>query len=639
MGQRVFDGMLGLFVLAIGVGMVMGNPAAPAEAKPAPPADTYSGDSVKVRVQGHVPSPSPVPYGTDVEGVYFDGYPQIVKEEGSRPIHKIKVEKDIMVAMRDGVRIAVDVYRPDVEEGKFPAILAWGIWGKDLQEAVGWLKEEPQPYYDSPFWDGTLEAGDYTYTVPRGYIHVIPDPRGVGNSEGYAGVLERGHDPNDIYDTIEWIATLPWCDGNVGMMGPSSYSISQLAIAENPPPHLKAIHPDEAIRFEGDHFHGIFDTLRYHILFGRHGNDSAFVTPNYPYMQPPPRMLSLPKEELQARLQEALNHPDIKYNSKWYSYLKYPMKDPATFDLLLYSFHPRPLPSNLDRITLPMYIGTPWVTRLYIWGTFEAYEQVSTPKENKKLIVYPPSFPSRPYVEYHDEIVRWYDYWLKGIDTGIRDEPPIKLFVMGMNKWRFEKEWPLARTKWTRFYLHPKGGLSTEPASGGKPDTFTQPAPYLDSTVYCLRYRSKPFPEDMEITGPVSLYLEASIDKEDTNWMVDLVDVDAEGNRQWLSVGYLKAAHRALDTSGSKPYQPIHPRQDPVPVSPGEVVQYAIAMMPTSNLFKKGHSLELVIRNQDDLLSRLGTWGVYMLPFMQTVTHNIHFGKSHLLLPVIPANK
>ena len=75
----------------------------------------YSGDSVKVRVQGHVPSPSPVPYGTDVEGVYFDGYPQIVKEEGSRPIHKIKVEKDIMVPMRDGVRIAVDVYRPDVE--------------------------------------------------------------------------------------------------------------------------------------------------------------------------------------------------------------------------------------------------------------------------------------------------------------------------------------------------------------------------------------------------------------------------------------------------------------------------------------------------------------------------------------------
>lgn len=72
---------------------------------------------------------------------------------------------------------------------------------------------------------------------------------------------------------------------------------------------------------------------------------------------------------------------------------------------------------------------------------------------------------------------------------------------------------------------------------------------------------------------------------------------------------------------------------------PGEKIEYAIAMMPTSNVFKEGHSMELIVRNQDDLLSRLGTWGVYMLPFMQTVTHHIHFGKSHLLLPVVPANK
>jgi predicted acyl esterase len=109
-----------------------------------------------------------------VQGVYFDGYPQIVKQEGSKAVHNVRVEKDVMVAMRDGVRIAVDVYRPDAEEGKFPAILAWGIWGKDLQESVRWLRNEPQPYYDSPFWDGTMEAGDYMYTVPRGYIHVIP---------------------------------------------------------------------------------------------------------------------------------------------------------------------------------------------------------------------------------------------------------------------------------------------------------------------------------------------------------------------------------------------------------------------------------------------------------------------------------
>ena len=605
------------------------------------PDNIYSGDSVRLTIKGYVPSPQSVPHGTNVKGVYFDGYPQIVKQEASKPIYKVKKEKDIMVAMRDGVRIAVDVYRPDVEGEKFPAILAWGMWGKDAQEAVAWNSNKQQAYYDTPFWDGAMESGDYTYTVPRGYVHVIPEPRGIGNSEGLNLFFDTYHDPQDIYDTIEWIAAQPWCNGKVGMMGPSSYSQSQLSIAPAPPPHLIAIHPDEVPDLagpgNGENFHGIWDALFYNIWFGRHGNDSTPPPSNSPQVLPLPKMLSLPKEELDRRLQEALNHPDIKFNTKYYSHLKYPMKQPIFFDQILYSFHPTPFPSEFNKITLPMYIGTPWLNRIYTWGTFELYEKVNIPDRNKKLIVYPPGFPPRPYASYHDEIVRWYDYWLKGIDTGIIDEPPIKLFVMGVNKWRFENEWPLARTKWTKFYLHPKGILSTEVVKGSpEPETFTQPAPYLDPTVYCLRYSTGPLEKDTEVTGPIAFYLEASINIDDTNWMVDLVDVNPEGNRQWLSVGYLKAAFRAIDKSKSKPYQPVHTRQDPVLVPPGQKIQYAIAMMPTSNIFQKGHSMELIIRNQDDILSRLGTWGVYMLPFMQTVTHHIHFGNSHLLLPVIP---
>jgi uncharacterized protein len=599
----------------------------------------YSSDSIKVTLKGYSPFSQPVPHGTNVEGAFFDGYPQLVKREESKPTYNVRVEKDIMVAMRDGVRIAVDVYRPDVDGERFPALLAWGLWGKDAQEAIAWNWDKPQSYYDSPFWDGTMEAGNYTYTVPRGYVHVIPDPRGIGNSEGLSPTLEGAHDPKDIYDTIEWIAAQPWCTGKVGMMGPSSYSVSQLAVAPDPPPHLVAIHPDEAPE-GGEHFHGIWDTLLYHIFFGRHGNDSTPPPSNKTQALAPPRMLSLPKEELDRRLHEALSHPDIKYNTKWYSTLKYPMKSPYAFDKILDSFHPRPMPSGTHKIALPMYIGTPWVNKLYIWNCFSAWEMVSTPARNKKLILYPPSYPPRPYASYHDEIVRWYDYWLKGIDTGIMDEPPIKLFVMGVNKWKFENEWPLSRTEWTRFYLHSGGGLSTNSVKGApEPEAFTQPAPYLDPTVYCLRYSTKPFSRDTEITGPIALYLEASIDIDDTNWMADLVDVDPQGNRQWISVGYLKAKFRALDGSRSKPYHPIHPRQDPVPVPPGKKVKYAIAMMPTSVIFQKGHSMELIIRNQDDILSRLGSWGTYMLPFMQTVSHTIHFGNSHLLVPVIPSGR
>jgi uncharacterized protein len=618
----------------------------------------YSGDSAGIVIKGLVPAPARIPYGTEVKGVYFDGYPQIIKQRESQPAYDVKTEKDSMVAMRDRVRIAVDVYRPDVEGKRFPAILAWGQWAKDVQEAVRWLADKPQPYYDSPFWDGTLEAGNFMYTVPRGYVHVIPDPRGIGNSEcdkepigdasgAMQDVFDFGavHKREDIYDLIEWIAAQPWCDGNVGMMGPSSFSVAQMEIGANPPPHLKALHPDACPLGTGDHFHGIFDTLFYHVQHGRHGNDSACPAPNRPYMIRKPRLTeSLSKGELQARLTEALNHPDIKYNSKWYSYLKYPMKSPFTFDSLLSSFHPRPgedkvfQSQDIDKIKLPIYLGAPWNFRLYVFGAFEAYQHVSTPAQNKKLIVYPPGEPARPYAEYHDEIIRWYDYWLKGIDTGIMDEPPIKMFVMGVNQWRFENEWPLARTEWGKLYLHPGGRLATESVAGKPaPEKFTQPAPYEDPTVYCLTYQTAPFTKGTEITGPVALYLDAAIDKDDTNWMADLVMVAPDGKRQLLSNGWLKAAHRALDENKSKPYDPIHPRQDPVPVPRGKVVRYAIALLPTACVFGKGSSLQLVIRNQDDVLSRLGTWGVYMLPFMQTVTHEIHFGESHLLIPYIPA--
>jgi predicted acyl esterase len=170
----------------------------------------YSGDSLNLTVRDYVPSPHVVSPGEAVEGVYFDGYPQIVKEPGSQPTYEVKKEKDLMVAVRDGVRLALDVYRPDVEGEKFPAILAWGFWGKDAQESVAWLHDKQQPYYDSPFWDGSLEAGNYLYTVPRGYAHVIPDPRGVGDSEGFDGVIEQAHNPDDIYDVVEWIAAQPW---------------------------------------------------------------------------------------------------------------------------------------------------------------------------------------------------------------------------------------------------------------------------------------------------------------------------------------------------------------------------------------------------------------------------------------------
>ncbi|MBP1707885.1 MAG: X-Pro dipeptidyl-peptidase domain protein, partial [Chloroflexi bacterium] len=469
-----------------------------------------------------------------------------------------------------------------------------------------------------PFWDGGQEAGAIDYFVERGYIRVIPEPRNFAKSEG----TTRG-DSKDTYDMIEWIARQPWCDGNVGMIGACGYSGEQLTMTHNdPPPSLKAIIPFENVVGTGDHFDGIFQCMMMSVFTAKHGNDS--LEPDW-HVAPPPMMFSLPKEEMEARIKEALEHPDIKYNGRYYSVLKYPLSIPRVFDELLASFHPRPLTSYMyfpmpqwGKIKTPVYFSTPWNEPLYTWATFETWEAIKFPQ--KKLMLWPSKAPGRPFVAYSDEMLRYHDYWLKGIDNGIKEEPPIKVFVMGINKWRFEDEWPLKRTQWTKFYLQPGGGLSTGEVKGNPgPESFTQPAPYLDPAVYA------------------TLYLEAAIDTTETNWMADLVDVDEKGDKMLVCTGYLAAEQRALDEARSRPYLPVHPRQDPVPVPPGKIVEYAITFMASSNVFQKGHRMQLIIRNQDDLFSRLGLWGVYMMPHMQTTRHDIYFGKSHLLLPVIPA--
>lgn len=591
-------------------------------------------DSIAHKIKGFEPVAEAVPYGTDVDGVYFDGYPQIVKEEGSQPRYDVHVEKDIMVPMRDGVKLALDVYRPDVDvDQKFPAILSFAFWGKDVQEMARWLpKQGYNP--ETPLWDGCLEAGNINYVVERGYVQVIPDARGIGKAEGVNELLS----PQDAHDVIDWIVKQPWCDGNVGMMGACAFAGHQLAVASlHPHPNLKAINPFEALGILiGDvNFHGVFDAVHYAVMLGRHGNDSSIL----PRETRKSRLLeSLPREDLDRRIQEALENPDIKYNSKYYGLVRYPSREPTTFDALLTSLHPGPRPVlPVEKIDIPTYISTPWGSRIYIWDTFYVWDKIRNP--HKKFMLWPGPFPARPFVEYADETVRWHDQWLKGIDTGIKDEPPIKLFVMGINKWRFENEWPLARTEWTKYFLHPGGGLSTSQPKAAGSESFTQPAPYKDPTVYCLSYQTEAFEQDFEVTGPVALYLDASIDIDDTNWIADLIDVYPDGNRMLLGTGYLKAQHRAIDESITKPYAPAHPRQEPIPVPPGQVIRYAIQLMPLSNIFQKGHKIELVVRNQDDLLSKLGIWGVIMLPFMRDVTHTIRFGESHLLLPVIPTGK
>lgn len=605
----------------------------------------YYADDLILQLKGQRPKAVKIAIGTDVEGVSFNGYPEIVKGEETQPTYSVKLEKDVKVPMRDGVHLYTDIYRPNVEGETFPALLAYAYWSKNTNEVIAWMADHPQEYLETPFWDGSLEACNFNYTVPRGFAHVIPDPRGVGDSEGYG--TKPWFNKEDVYDMIEWIAAQPWCNGKVGMIGPSAFSIMQIHAGAARPPHLVALRCDECGCGTWDYFSGTADIMApYMIETGGHGNDSPPATPNYEYTPVAPVMFGNPN--LDKLLDEAKEFPDYKYNTKWYSFLRYPRKNPLMFDFLLQSLHPSKGVSThsfvneaeADNINIPIYLGTPWNQRLYEFGTFDVWNTVSTPDNQKKLILYPPINTLRPYIEYHDEMVRWHEYWLKGKDNGIMDEPPVKLYIMGVNKWRFENEWPLRRTQYTPFYLLPGGGLSfLKPDSDSEPDLLDQPAPYLDPNVYCLAYRSGVLDHDVEVIGEVSLNIFATIDSDDTTWYADLVDVNENGERFVVSSGALRAKFRQLDKDKSTPSHPIHPWAEPVPIEPGREYEYNIHMLPTACVFQKGHQIELIIRNQDDLKSRMGMNGVYRMPFMQSVQHRISFGMSHLLLPLIPAKE
>ena len=266
----------------------------------------------------------------------------------------------------------------------------------------------------------------------------------------------------------------------------------------------------------------------------------------------------------------------------------------------------------------------------------------------------------------HREILRWHDHWLKGLDTGVMDEPPVRYWVMGANEWRSAANWPVPETQWTKLYLDSWERLRAEPFIQDSvddftpPDSFVQMPPTQTNTIQRLRYMTEPLPRDTLVAGPIGLTLFAEIDREDTNWIVILSDVGPdtsvrsarEGERdipvlpeREVTRGWLKASHRAVDESRSRIARPWHPltREAQRPVTPGMIEKYEIEIMATANLFRAGHRIALDITCLDLPTGVAGATNAEYVPYhicsAQTVVHRIHHDPahpSHLLLPVVP---
>jgi uncharacterized protein len=554
----------------------------------------------------------------------------------------IRIRKDLSVPMRDGVVLAADAYEGPEDKPR-PALVALSPYGKELQALALTMPPQRRP---SPMWDGCIEAGDIARIVEQDYVHVIGDLRGSGASEGEhignynAGGVSLGQ---DAYDFIEWVAEQPWCDGNVGMVGISYFGSMQVLAAAERPPHLKAIF------VSGGHFDFYETTYHGGVMWfmpraareGR-GGDSGWAFTD----RVKSRMLEThSREELDKLVQQRLRDPDVAAWPNLVHVLNYPTNHEAWFDIVMNDLdgdwyeerNPISLAPNID---IPVWLqidqGRGWTMD----GTIELFNALKGPK---KLDIGPyPPMQSRPFVEEHDKMFRWYDYWIKGIDNGVMDEPAVTVHVEGSRELVTGRQWPPRDVEYRSLYLRPRRKLSPEPEPMGPqhaaPDGFYQAPLTVTDQVEVLTWSTEPFERATELVGTGAAHLFVEIDQPDTNFILRLWDTAPTGKRQLVTTGYLKASHRELDdrsTEGS----PHHPHTRAVPVEPGAIEEYVLRLYPFATSFGPGHRLVVEVSNNEPLSddhNALLPPDAFHLPVGRPVTHKVYRDAIHPSRLVLP---
>jgi predicted acyl esterase len=532
-------------------------------------------------------------------------YPREIVKPALPPLG-VKLDENVYVTMRDGIKVAVDIYRPEAD-GKYPCLFSTSAYMKSVQQ-------------HPPQYTHMIEAGATDFFVPRGYVHVIAQARGTGYSQGRYGFLDKD-EQQDGYDLIEWIARQPWCDGNVGMIGDSYFAMIQYLIAALNPPHLKCIVPYDGctdfyrdFTYQGGIFHGGFN--------GPWGIDTLLqaVWPG----------------EVEGKLPPANWFVDLASN---------PHDGPYYWERSSYN--------KVDKIKVPVLNIIQQAGYLHSRGQLSVYNDIKAPK---KLIVAPTAgyfahvhwIYNKPLNEY---VLRWLDYWLKGDKNGIMEEPGVAIYDSATREWRYENEYPLARTSWAKFYLHSSlngsageskyGSLSMESPEDEKPDRFTMP----DSTGMMrqgkpvLSYVSSPLDKDIRVWGPLSLTLYGSSSAIDTNWFVKLGDIDENGKLLVLTQFHLRASCREVDAASSKPGQPFHPFLKQELLKPGQVYEFQIELIPIFHTFKAGHKMWLHIAGDrvPEYHLPLHTPNLQLFPEpTENLVYHDSGHPSHLVLPVIP---
>ncbi len=369
----------------------------------------------------------------------FDDYTGAMfstKWKASERKYGVLVERDVKIPLTDGVKLSCDLWRPDSKE-KFPAVLGFHCYHQTGQTGPITPEAISTAQWCNPGQERTnasLEAGDPVFFARRGYVHVVCNARGTGKSEGKWD-FTGPHEVKDVYDVIEWMAAQPWCDGNVVMFGVSYFAWIQLFAPTLNSPHLKTIFcPWGSTDFYKDLVYrgGIF-AYKWPVGWSQTSLTYANCKPENHSKK------GMGEEGYRKGIAALLEDDDIKAVPELVAALKNPEAgvNPFIVDLALHPLYDQfweERTVDYPRIKIPAYLGGCWGSYgIHLPAAFRSWEELNVPK---KMIVGPPIYLDRPLYQLQHEAVRWFDHWIKGVNTGIMEEPPVRVFIMNTNEWK-----------------------------------------------------------------------------------------------------------------------------------------------------------------------------------------------------------
>jgi uncharacterized protein len=567
----------------------------------------------------------------------------------------MRIDWNVPITMDDGLILRADVFRP-ISDGKYPVILSYGPYAKGLAFQDGYsnqwqrmTEQYPDVTAGSTNKYQSWEVADPEKWVPDGYVCMRVDSRGCGCSPGYIDHFSS-RETKDLYNSIEWAGTQPWSKGKVGLNGISYYAINQWHVASLQPPHLAAMCVWEgAADWYRDmtHHGGILCT------FWMNWYDMQVKTVQHGLGERGPRSRvtgelvcgpkTLSEEGLAGRRcdlgAEILAHPlDDDYHKA---------RSPVW-----------------SKVTVPLLSAGNWGGHgLHLRGNIEGFVRAASTQ--KWLELHGLEHWTHFYTDYGRLLQkRFFDYFLKDIDTGWANEPRVRLQIRRIDKFveRLENEWPIARTHWTRLYLNPiDEHLSWRPPG-------TEGRIEFDAMGDGLTFLSPSLEHETEITGPVAAKLFVSSSTADADIFLVLRVFSSDGEEVVfqgaidphtpIAQGWLRASHRKLDRELSTPYRPYHSHDERQPLKPGQIAELDVEIWPTSIVVPAGHRIGLTVRGRDyeysgssggritSFKNELRGCGPFLHddPYDRSVKDfggktTLHIGLNHasyLLLPIIP---